>query len=71
MRKLCVIAQPGYQVCNFDLMDAGVRRFLEPGVPVEVNHRREWIDEIRAGVCAAGDEQTAKLAGVAWKKAGK
>lgn len=64
MRKLCVIAPPGSQVCNIDLIDQGIRRFLEPGVPVEVRDRSEWLSELRKGALLPGDEKTAKRAGV-------
>jgi hypothetical protein len=54
---------------DFYAADPPMRRWLPLGEVVEVNHSKEWIDELRAGVLIAADSATAKLAQVSFKEA--
>lgn len=70
-------------VPDYEAMDGGVLRFIgrkhDPKIgknggwvpteqAAEVPHRIEYLQELRAGALLPADEQTAKLAGVAWRQ---
>ncbi len=79
MMKLRVKAAHTAMVPNFEALDDGVMRFIgrrhDPTaganggwVPtddvVEVPHRREYLDELKAGALLPADADTARAAGV-------
>lgn len=72
-------------VPDYEAMDGGVLRFIGrrhdpkigtnggwiPTGDVEVPYRAEYVQELRAGALTPCDEQTATLAGVAWRQDAK